>query len=179
MTAMRFPHASLQADVSVSDLRNGLQTPQRCRSESSSALKQINDKDDDSDNEQEMDQTAADMTKEAKKPKHEQDDTYCPQHGIIPFRFSLKSLAIYPDDLFFAKLFRHEFLEFSLIENSRIPFEISLANADHARIVASARHELWKFFGMQDGRENLQTVYDARAGTREICAGVNEINFLR
>jgi hypothetical protein len=49
-------------------------------------LNQINDQDDDRDYEQEMDQTAADMTEQAKEPKYEQDDNDCPQHGIIPFR---------------------------------------------------------------------------------------------
>jgi hypothetical protein len=52
-----------------------------------------------------MDQAAADMAEQAKQPKHEQDDNYCPQHGMIPFRFSLRLIGIFPDDDFFAKLF--------------------------------------------------------------------------
>jgi hypothetical protein len=50
-------------------------------SQSSSTLNQINNQDDDRDYEQEMDQTAANMANEAKKPKHDQDDNYSPEHG--------------------------------------------------------------------------------------------------
>ena len=56
-----------------------------------------------------MDQTSANMAEQAKQPKHEQDDNYGPQHGIIPFRFSLMSTGIYPEDYTFAKLFRTTF----------------------------------------------------------------------
>jgi hypothetical protein len=55
-----------------------------------------------------MDQTSANVAEQAKQPKHEQDDNYCPQHGIIPFRFSLRLIGIYPEDYFFAKLFRND-----------------------------------------------------------------------
>jgi hypothetical protein len=32
-----------------------------------------------------MDQTAANVTDEAKKPEDDQDDNYSPKHGGIPF----------------------------------------------------------------------------------------------
>jgi hypothetical protein len=51
------------------------------RLESSSALNQVNNQDDDRDYEQEMDQAAANMADEAKKPEHDQDDNYSPEHG--------------------------------------------------------------------------------------------------
>ena len=52
------------------------------RSESASALDQINDHDDDGNHEEEMDETPADVAEEAEKPKHEQDNNYSPEHGI-------------------------------------------------------------------------------------------------
>jgi hypothetical protein len=54
------------------------------RSESSSALDQVNDYDDDGNHDQEMDEPAADVADEAKKPKHDQDSNYSPEHGV-PF----------------------------------------------------------------------------------------------
>jgi hypothetical protein len=54
------------------------------RLESSSALNKVNDQDDDRNYEQEMDQTAANVAKKAKKPEHDQDNNYSPEHGI-PF----------------------------------------------------------------------------------------------
>jgi hypothetical protein len=48
--------------------------------ESSSALNEINDQDDDGNHEQEMDQTAANVAEEAKKPQHDQNNNYCPKH---------------------------------------------------------------------------------------------------
>jgi hypothetical protein len=30
-----------------------------------------------------MDQTAANMAEQTEQPKHEQDDNYSPQHGVI------------------------------------------------------------------------------------------------
>jgi hypothetical protein len=54
------------------------------RLESSSALNQVNNQDDDRNYEQEMDQTAANVADEAKKPEHDQDDNDSPEHGI-PF----------------------------------------------------------------------------------------------
>ena len=53
-------------------------------SDPSSALNQVNNEDDDRNYEQEMDQTAANMAKKAKKPEHDQDDNYSPEHGV-PF----------------------------------------------------------------------------------------------
>jgi cation transport regulator ChaB len=53
-------------------------------SRSSSALEQTNDHDDDGDHDQEMDETAADVTEEAEKPEHEQDNNDSPKHGV-PF----------------------------------------------------------------------------------------------
>jgi hypothetical protein len=47
-----------------------------------SALDQVNDHDDDGNHDQEMDETAADVADEAKKPEHEQDNNYCPKHGV-------------------------------------------------------------------------------------------------
>jgi hypothetical protein len=35
-----------------------------------------------------MDQTSAKVAEQAKKPEHEQDDNYGPQHGVIPFRLN-------------------------------------------------------------------------------------------
>ena len=51
-----------------------------------------------------------------------------------------------------------------------------LANADNTRIVRPARKELGKFARVQNSRENFQTVHNARAGTREICAGIYDIH---
>ena len=51
------------------------------RLESSSALNKFNDQDDDGNYEQEVDQAAANVANEAKKPEHDQDDNYSPEHG--------------------------------------------------------------------------------------------------
>jgi hypothetical protein len=51
------------------------------RSESSSALNEVYDQDDDGNNEQEMDQAAANVADKAKKPENDQDDDYSPKHG--------------------------------------------------------------------------------------------------
>ena len=53
----------------------------RAESRSSSTLNQVNNEDDDSNYEQQMDQTAANVAEQAKQPKHEQDDNYSPEHG--------------------------------------------------------------------------------------------------
>jgi hypothetical protein len=45
-------------------------------------LNQINNQDDDRNYEQEMDQTAANVAKKAKKPEHDQDNNYRPEHGV-------------------------------------------------------------------------------------------------
>jgi hypothetical protein len=50
-------------------------------------LNEINDQHDDRDNEQEMNQAAANVADEAKKPEHDQDDNYSPEHGYS-FRLS-------------------------------------------------------------------------------------------
>jgi hypothetical protein len=59
----------------------------KCCLEPSSALNQVNNQHDDRDNEQEMDQAAANVADEAKKPEHDQDDNYSPEHGYS-FRLS-------------------------------------------------------------------------------------------
>jgi hypothetical protein len=43
-------------------------------------LNEVKDQDDDGNYEQEMDQAAANVTDETKKPEHEQDDNYSPEH---------------------------------------------------------------------------------------------------
>ena len=53
----------------------------RANSKSSSALNEINDQDDDSNYEQEMDQAAANVADETKKPENDQDDNYSPEQG--------------------------------------------------------------------------------------------------
>ena len=60
----------------------------------SSALHQINDHNDDGNYDQEMNETAANVTEEAEKPEHEQDNNYCPEHGV-PFDLT-KLAAIAP-----------------------------------------------------------------------------------
>jgi hypothetical protein len=55
--------------------------------EASSALDEVNDQDDDGNYEQEVDQTAANMADEAKKPENDQDDNYSPKHRYS-FRLS-------------------------------------------------------------------------------------------
>ena len=49
--------------------------------EPSSSLNEINDQYDDGNDEQEMDQTAANVADETKKPQNDQDDNYSPEHG--------------------------------------------------------------------------------------------------
>jgi hypothetical protein len=62
----------------------GYESKQSGRLEPSSALNQVDNQDDDRDYEQEVDQTAANVAEEAKKPEHHQDDNYSPEHGY-PF----------------------------------------------------------------------------------------------
>ena len=57
------------------------------RLESSSALNEVNDQDDDGNYEQEVNQAAANVTDETKKPQHDQDDNYSPEHEYS-FRLS-------------------------------------------------------------------------------------------
>jgi hypothetical protein len=49
--------------------------------ETSSALNQVNNQDDDGNYEQEMNQAAANVADEAKKPENDQNDNYSPEHG--------------------------------------------------------------------------------------------------
>jgi hypothetical protein len=51
------------------------------RLNSSSSLNQVNNQHDDRNDEQEMDQTAPNVTNEAKQPEHDQDNNYSPEHG--------------------------------------------------------------------------------------------------
>jgi len=50
-------------------------------------LNQVDDQDNDGNYEEKMDQTAANMTDEAKEPEDYQDDNYSPEHGYS-FRLS-------------------------------------------------------------------------------------------
>jgi hypothetical protein len=52
------------------------------------ALDQINDENNDCDHDQEMNQTAADVHRETKKPKYEQNNEDSPEHRL-PFALSL------------------------------------------------------------------------------------------
>jgi hypothetical protein len=60
-----------------------VQAPPGTILEPSSALNQVDDQNDNSNNEQEMDQAAANMTDEAKKPEDDQDDNYSPEHRVF------------------------------------------------------------------------------------------------
>jgi hypothetical protein len=55
--------------------------------EPSSALNEINDQHDHGNYEQEMDQAAANVADETKKPENDEDDNYSPEHGYS-FRLS-------------------------------------------------------------------------------------------
>jgi hypothetical protein len=70
----------------VASTSNELNKRKRCL-EPSSALNEGYDQDDDSNYEQEMDQAAANVTDEAKKPEHDQNDNYSPEHKYS-FRLS-------------------------------------------------------------------------------------------
>ena len=50
-------------------------------------MNEVNDQDDDGNYEQEVDQAAANVADEAKKPEHDQDDNYSPEHAYS-FRLS-------------------------------------------------------------------------------------------
>src|SRR4029079_9104493 len=52
----------------------------------------------------------------------------------------------------------------------------SSADANHARIVRSARSEFWKFRRMQNSCENFEAVDNARPGTRKVCTGIYDID---
>jgi len=47
-------------------------------------LNQLNNEHNDRNHEQKMDQTASNVTNKAKKPEHDQDNNYRPEHGV-PF----------------------------------------------------------------------------------------------
>jgi hypothetical protein len=47
-------------------------------------LNQLNNEHDDGNHEQKMNQSAAKVADEAKKPEHDQDNNYRPEHGV-PF----------------------------------------------------------------------------------------------
>ena len=64
--------------------------------ESSSALNEIDDQNDDGNYEQEVDQAAANVADEAKKPENDQDYNYSPEHGY----FLLVKLNFPPGYLF-------------------------------------------------------------------------------
>src|SRR5262249_3515519 len=49
------------------------------------------------------------------------------------------------------------------------------ANPHYASIVGPARNKPGKFAGMQDSRENFQTVHNTRARAREVCAGIYDV----
>jgi hypothetical protein len=51
------------------------------RLESSSALNQVKNQDDDGNYEQEMNQAAANVADETKKPENDQNDNYSPEHA--------------------------------------------------------------------------------------------------
>jgi hypothetical protein len=55
-------------------------------------LDQVNDQHDDGYDDQKMNQTAADMHCEAKKPKYEQNNEYSPEHRL-PFALNLYGLV--------------------------------------------------------------------------------------
>ena len=44
-------------------------------------------------------------------------------------------------------------------------------------ILGVARRKLWKFFWVQYSSENLEAIDDARARTREVSAGIDQIDF--
>jgi hypothetical protein len=69
-------------------------------------LNEVNDQDDDSNYEQEMDQAAANVADEAQKPENDQDHNYGPEHGY-PFGWVKLSSAY----LFRASSIRQAFSE--------------------------------------------------------------------
>jgi hypothetical protein len=79
----------LEFGLDLSDSRLDMQRIERKsgRLESSSALNQVNDQDDDGNYEQKVDQASANVADEAKKPKNDQDNNYSPEHGYS-FRLS-------------------------------------------------------------------------------------------
>lgn len=84
-----------------------------------------------------MDQTAANVAEQTKQPKHEQDDNYGPQHRVIPFRFTLLLIGIYPEEYLFAKLFPNMFrtmvLPQALMSGRALIFSLRTAQHDPGR----------------------------------------------
>jgi hypothetical protein len=68
-----------QANIARIERKSGL--------EPSSALNQLNNEHDDGNHEQKMNQSAAKVADEAKKPEHDQDNNYSPEHWYS-FRLS-------------------------------------------------------------------------------------------
>jgi hypothetical protein len=66
--------------------------------EPSPAFKQVDDQDNHGNYQQKMNQTAANVNEQAKKPEHEEDNNYSPKHGYS-FRFSETSSIYLPSDL--------------------------------------------------------------------------------
>ena len=82
------------------------------RSESSSALNEVNNQNDDGNYEQKMDQAAANVADEAKKPENDQDDNYGPEHRCS-FRFELNfRRRIYSEVHLLDKLFQNRVEKF-------------------------------------------------------------------
>jgi hypothetical protein len=57
-------------------------------------LNEVNDQDDDGNYEQQVDQSAANVADEAKKPENDQDDNYSPKHGYS-FRLSETLVGVF------------------------------------------------------------------------------------
>jgi hypothetical protein len=81
--------------------------PKGGRLESSSALNEVNDQDDDGNYEQEVDQAAANVADEAKKPEHDQDDNYSPEQWVFLSVELNSRRRIYPEVHLLAKLFQN------------------------------------------------------------------------
>ena len=76
-------HIAVRPAAVILDIVGGIRR-ENGRLNPSSPLDQVNNQHDDRNYEQEMDQTAANVAKKAKKPEHDQDNNYSPEHGI-PF----------------------------------------------------------------------------------------------
>jgi hypothetical protein len=77
---------------------------------SSSPLNQVNDQHDDRNDEQEMDQTTANVTKQTKEPEHEQDNDYSPKHGWC-LSVELDFIPCFIRGRLFAKFFFRKFIQ--------------------------------------------------------------------
>src|SRR4029453_13259468 len=74
----RFTSLSFRKDLGPQE--GSAQVQKKCSLEPSSALNEVYDQHDDGNYEQDVDQAAANMADEAKKPEHDQDDNYSPEH---------------------------------------------------------------------------------------------------